>query len=70
MAPRTLLDSDILSALMRREKRVVEKTRDHLQSHPQLSLSLITRYEILRGLKARNASTQLGATLRIDNWLE
>jgi tRNA(fMet)-specific endonuclease VapC len=61
MGPRTLLDSDILSALMRREKKVLDRSRDYLNSHAQLSLSLITRYEILRGLKAKNASTQLDA---------
>jgi tRNA(fMet)-specific endonuclease VapC len=44
---------------MRREKRVQQRARDYLKSHAQISLSLITRYEILRGLKAKNASKQL-----------
>lgn len=54
-----LLDTDILSALMRREEVALEYARDYLAFHPQLSISLITRYEVMRGLKAKNASAQL-----------
>ena len=59
MALRTLLDSDVLSALMRQETKVVDRARSYLEACPQLSFSLITQYEILRGLKAKNASAQL-----------
>jgi tRNA(fMet)-specific endonuclease VapC len=59
MVPPTLLDSDILSALMRHQPKVVERAREYLEFHSQLAFSLITRYEILRGLKAREATAQL-----------
>src|SRR3990172_4157843 len=59
MVPRTMLDSDVLSALMRRDVKVVERTREYLESHAQLAFSLITRYEILRGLKAKQATAQI-----------
>lgn len=54
-----LLDTDILSAIMRREAFAVEQARAYLAVHPKLSISLFTRYEILRGLKAKNATAQL-----------
>jgi tRNA(fMet)-specific endonuclease VapC len=59
MIPRILLDSDVLSALMRRDAQVVDRAREYLESHDRLSFSLITRYEILRGLKAKQANAQL-----------
>jgi len=57
--PPTLLDTDILSLLMRRDVLVQERTRDYLALHTTLSISIITRYEILRGLNAKNAMGQL-----------
>ncbi len=57
--PLSLLDTDILSAIMRREAAAVTQARDYLSVHPQLTISTITRYEILRGLKAKRAIAQL-----------
>lgn len=54
-----LLDTDILSALMRREVTAQKNAREYLTFYPQLSISLITRYEVVRGLKAKNADAQL-----------
>ena len=48
MEPKTLLDTDVLSGLMRQIPSVVDRARNYLTDHPQLSLSLITRFEILR----------------------
>ncbi len=53
-----LLDTDTLSAILRRNPVVAEKTRAYLLEHRRLSFSIITRYEILRGLKAKNATGQ------------
>jgi predicted nucleic acid-binding protein len=53
MSPKTLVDSDVLSAVMRRDAKALERSRQYLTEHPQLSLSIITRFEILRGLKAK-----------------
>lgn len=57
--PQALLDTDILSAVMRRERMAVAQSRDYLTVHPQFAISIITRYEILRGLSAKRATTQL-----------
>jgi tRNA(fMet)-specific endonuclease VapC len=39
----------------------VTRAREYLVEHGSLALSIITRYEILRGLKARNATSQVQA---------
>ena len=61
MEPRTLLDTDVLSALMRRTPSALDRATAYLAGHQQLTISLITRFEILRGLKAKRAIAQLTA---------
>ena len=56
-----VLDTDILSAVMRQHPVVTAKAHDYLRVHGQLTFSVITRYEILRGLKAKRATTQVVA---------
>jgi tRNA(fMet)-specific endonuclease VapC len=56
-----LLDTDILSALMRQRPVALVHARTYLAVHHHLTFSIITRYEILRGLHAKNATAQLAA---------
>jgi tRNA(fMet)-specific endonuclease VapC len=56
-----LLDTDTLSYLMRRDPAVLRNAAIYLADHGRLTLSIITRYEILRGLKAKQATAQLAA---------
>ena len=60
-----LLDTDILSALMRRHPAASTHARAYLAVHHRLTFSIITRYEILRGLYAKNATAQLAAFDRL-----
>jgi tRNA(fMet)-specific endonuclease VapC len=53
-----VLDTDILSLLMRKNGSVLAKATDYLVQHGQFTISIITRYEILRGLKAKGAEQQ------------
>jgi len=53
-----VLDTDILSSIMRQNPVVVSKARAYLDEYGQFTLSIITRYEILRGLRAKGASQQ------------
>jgi tRNA(fMet)-specific endonuclease VapC len=53
-----ILDTDILSALMRKNPVVLAKARTYLAQHGQFTISIITRYEILRGLRAKGATQQ------------
>jgi tRNA(fMet)-specific endonuclease VapC len=54
-----LVDTDILSAIMRKHALVTERARSYLRLRRNLTFSIITRYEILRGLYARGAAKQL-----------
>ena len=54
-----VLDTDTLSAIMRQDPTVIPKARTYLLQHSQFTLSIITRYEILRGLKAKHATKQV-----------
>lgn len=58
-SPQVVLDTDILFALMRRNPVVVSRARPYLAEHGRFTFSVITRYEILRGLEAKNADRQL-----------
>ena len=56
-----LLDTDILSAIIRKHPTAITKAQAYLLTQKQFTFSIITRYEILRGLKAKNATQQLTA---------
>jgi len=59
MEPKTLLDTDVLSGLMRKVPLALNRARTYLADHRQLTISLVTRFEVLRGLKAKRATAQL-----------
>lgn len=57
--PLALLDTDILSEVIkRRDVNVQRHAQAYLADHGQLQFAIITRYEILRGLKAKDAFRQ------------
>jgi len=56
-----LIDTDILSALMRENPPATARARAYLEIHRQFTFSVITRYEVLRGLLAKQAVRQLAA---------
>ena len=58
---KVLLDTDVLSAILKRDERAQQRARLYLKQFPVLSISIITRFEILRGLHAKNAMGQLQA---------
>jgi tRNA(fMet)-specific endonuclease VapC len=53
-----LLDTNIISALMRRHPVVMAKTRGYLDRYKRLTFSIISYYEILRGLEVKSAAVQ------------
>jgi tRNA(fMet)-specific endonuclease VapC len=61
MEPKSLWDTDVLSGLMRKTPVALNRARVYLADHRQLTISLVTRFEILRGLKAKRANAQLAA---------
>jgi tRNA(fMet)-specific endonuclease VapC len=63
--PAALLDTDILSAVMRQQPTALARARAYLAVHHRLTFSIITRYEIFRGLHAKRATGQLAAFDRL-----
>jgi tRNA(fMet)-specific endonuclease VapC len=60
--PPALIDTDTLSEVMRgRDPRVRRRAAEYLAAHGRFAFSVITRYEILPGLKAKQAARQVAA---------
>ncbi len=59
MTPKSLLDTDTLSAVMRGQAQAIARSQGYLSTHDCFTLFVITRYEILRGLKAKVATVQI-----------
>ncbi len=59
--PKSLLDTDTLSAVIKQNPTAVSHSLSYLATYGMLTFSLITRYEVLRGLKAKNALVQIAA---------
>lgn len=54
-----LVDTDILSLFFRNNHKVVSNFKNYLSKYEKINLSIITYYEILSGLKHRDALKQL-----------
>jgi tRNA(fMet)-specific endonuclease VapC len=59
MKKEALLDTDTLSLLMRKNPTVIQKVTAYLEIFPCLFVSRITVFEVLNGLKAKDAEKQL-----------
>lgn len=56
-----LLDTDILNEVLKqRNVNVVRHAAEYLAAYGKFSISAISRYELLRGLKEKKATAQLG----------
>lgn len=58
-----LIDPNILSQFFRGQAQVVNKFETYLKEYDTINLSIITYYEIVSGLKHRDAHKQLGVFL-------
>ena len=54
-----LIDTNILSFFFRNHSLVVEGFQAYLKEHDKINISIITYYEIVSGLKHRDAQKQL-----------
>lgn len=54
-----LIDTDILSRFFRLEANVVARIQEYLSQYDALNLSIVTYYEIVSGLKYKDANRQL-----------
>jgi tRNA(fMet)-specific endonuclease VapC len=58
-----LVDTDILSLFFRDHPTIKTHFETYLQAYPRINLSIITYFEIVSGLKHRDARKQLSAFL-------
>ena len=58
-ASKVLVDSDTLSFYFKNRPKVVAEAQNYLRQHQVFTFSVISRFEILRGMKVRNATGQL-----------
>lgn len=54
-----IIDTDILSLFFRGQPQVVAQFRAYTEAYDKINISIITYYEILSGLKHRDARNQL-----------
>jgi tRNA(fMet)-specific endonuclease VapC len=55
-----ILDTDMLNEVLKQKNaQVVLRASAYLQEHGQFALSSMSRYELVRGLKEKNATRQL-----------
>lgn len=58
-----LIDTDILSRFFRQDAKVVERFAQYVAEHGVITFSILTYYEVLSGLRHRDARRQLTAFL-------
>ena len=63
----SLIDTDILSMFFRGHGNVTTRFQEYLIEHGQISLSIVTYYEIYSGLEHRDAQKQLSVFLNFAN---
>jgi len=56
---RALLDTNIISALMRKDPKAFARAESYRGKYPRLTISLMTHFEVLRGLLAIEATQKL-----------
>jgi tRNA(fMet)-specific endonuclease VapC len=67
---KALVDTDVLSYFLRGRSDVASKFREYIAEHAKVTFSVLTYYEILSGLKHRDARRQLDAFLALSSTSE
>lgn len=65
---KVLIDTDIISFFLRNYENVVKKFEKYLSEFERINFSMITYYEILSGLKYKDAQKQLDAFLEFAEY--
>lgn len=61
-----LIDTDILSKFLKGNTKVKEKFKNYLRAYNHINFSIITYYEIISGLKHRDAHKQINTFLEFS----
>ena len=62
---KTLLDTDMLSLYLRNHKIVQQNVKNYVKIYNNLTFSIVTYYEIVRGFKHRDARKQFATFLEL-----
>jgi tRNA(fMet)-specific endonuclease VapC len=62
---KALIDTDILSMYLRGDEKVKSKFEEYLSRHSTINISILSYYEILSGLKYKNANKQMGSFFKL-----
>lgn len=62
-----LVDTDILSFFLRGDPRVVAAFEEYVAEHQRINISIVTYYEVLSGLRHRDARRQASDFLALAN---
>lgn len=63
----TLIDTDILSLFFKGNKKVVTNFKTYINTYSSINFSIITYYEILSGLRHKDANKQLDLFLKFSS---
>lgn len=63
----TLLDTDTISLFLRSQPSVMTEAGNYLKFYQGFTFSIISRFEVLRGLKIKNAQIQIAKFERISS---
>lgn len=63
---RVMIDTDVLSRFFRRDPKVVARFSEYVQYHDVIEFSIVSYYEILSGLRHRDAHQQLEKFLQFS----
>jgi tRNA(fMet)-specific endonuclease VapC len=63
----TLLDTDTISLFLRSQPSVMTEAGNYLKFYQGFTFSIISRFEVLRGLKIKNAQIQIARFERISS---
>ena len=63
-----LIDTNIVSFFFRNQVKVVERFQAYVKEHSKINISIITYYEIISGLKHRDAQKQLTSFLEFASY--
>ena len=61
----SLIDTDILSMFLKGNKKVKANVNEYISIHKNINFSIITYYEIVSGLRHRDANKQLDVFLKL-----
>ena len=65
-----MIDTDILIFILKKNKKLIKKSKEYQQQYGKLKISELTYYECLRGYKSNKATKKLELFLKLVEMME